>query len=245
MNDWVLEFLIIFLLCLFQSVFGIGLLLFGTPSFLLLGYDFSSTLTLLLPISITVSFLQLIYKKSLNKKQVIEFNIYTLPSLFIFLFISIYTNFIDIKLCVAILLIISALMALNKNKIIFWRRHILEYRKYCLIFIGCIHGFTNMGGGFLSIFSSIINNENKYLTRNYIVYGYLVMGIIQYLSILFLHQNSIDFSKLYYVLLPVIIFFPSQKIFRIINNVLFGKVINYVAFIYGVITLIIIFKKTY
>ena len=128
MNEFVLEFLIIFFLCLFQSVFGVGLLLFGTPSFLLLGYGFTSTLILLLPVSITVSSLQLIYKKGLYKKQVIEFNIYTLPSLFVFLIVSINTNFIDIKLCVAFLLIISSLMTLSKSKILFWKKHILYYR---------------------------------------------------------------------------------------------------------------------
>lgn len=243
MNELVLEFLIIFFLCLFQSVFGIGLLLFGTPSFLLLGYGFTSTLILLLPVSITVSFLQLIYKSNLNKKQVLEFNIYALPFLFIFLIVSINISLIDIKLCVALLLIISSLMTLSKSKIIFWKKNILFYRKYCLILIGCIHGLTNMGGGFLSIFSSLLNGDKKYLARNYIAYGYLVMGIIQILSITILSKNSLDFSRWYYIILPLIIFFPSQKVFKIINEIIFRKVINYVALGYGFISLIIIFKN--
>ena len=36
-----------------------------------------------------------------------------------------------------------------------------------------------MGGGFLSIFSSIINEENKYLSRSYIAYGYFIMANIK------------------------------------------------------------------
>ena len=100
-----------------------------------------------------------------------------------------------------------------------------------------------MGGGFLSIFSSLINGDNKYLARNYIAYGYLVMGIIQYLSIILLSEHSIGFSKCYYIALPLVIFLPSQKFFKIINNVMFRKVINYVAISYGLISLIIIFKS--
>jgi uncharacterized membrane protein YfcA len=42
-----------------QSVFGVGLLLFGTPLFLWAGYSFPATLSLLLPCSMLVSALQL------------------------------------------------------------------------------------------------------------------------------------------------------------------------------------------
>ena len=52
------EFLIITLLIFFQSIFGIGLLLFGTPTFLLLGYNFLEVLNLLLPTSVTISLMQ-------------------------------------------------------------------------------------------------------------------------------------------------------------------------------------------
>ena len=40
----ILEISIIIFLIVIQSVFGVGLLLFGTPSFLILGYDFANTL---------------------------------------------------------------------------------------------------------------------------------------------------------------------------------------------------------
>ena len=41
-----------------QSLFGVGLLVFGTPTLLLLGLPFDRVLLLLLPCSITVSALQ-------------------------------------------------------------------------------------------------------------------------------------------------------------------------------------------
>jgi hypothetical protein len=77
------------------------------------------------------------------------------------------------------------------------------------------------------------------LTRNYISYGYFVMGCIQYITILFIGLNSIDFTKLYYVCLPLVLFSPSQKIFNKIDNQLFMKIINFVALIFGIVALII------
>ena len=99
-----------------------------------------------------------------------------------------------------------------------------------------------MGGGFLSLFSTLINGEDKVVTRNYISYGYLVMGIMQYMIILIFSSSNTDFTKLYYVLFAFIFFFPSQKIFSKINNQLFIKAINYVALVFGIVALIINLK---
>ena len=92
-----------------------------------------------------------------------------------------------------------------------------------------------MGGAFLSIFSSLVNNENRLQTRNYIAYGYLVMGSIQFITILFLGTVEIDFSKLYYTILPLIIFFPLQKLFSLMNDKFFITIINYLALSFGII----------
>ena len=54
----ILELLLIFILIVIQSIFGVGLLLFGTPTFLLIGYDFANTINILMPVSISVSMLQ-------------------------------------------------------------------------------------------------------------------------------------------------------------------------------------------
>ena len=63
------EIFIIIFLIFFQSIFGIGLLLFGTPTFLLLGYNFLEVLNLLLPMSVTISLIQFFSSK--KKKQAI------------------------------------------------------------------------------------------------------------------------------------------------------------------------------
>jgi len=239
MEQALLELIIIILLSAFQSIFGVGLLLFGTPLFLMIGYDFSSTLAMILPVSVLISFLQIIYKSQLNKKCIVEYNLYTLPFLVFFLIISIKVNYFDIKLFVSVLLIISSLLVIMKNKIYSFKKYMHSHKKYILMYIGSIHGLTNMGGGFLSIFSSIINEENKYLSRSYIAYGYFIMGLVQITTIVFISKDSLSLFKWYYLIIPFCIFIPCQKIFKIINNVIFIKLIYYLAFIYGCINLIL------
>lgn len=241
--ELVIEFIIIFLLAIFQSLFGVGLLLFGTPIFLFIGYDFESTLVLLLPISISISFLQIVYQRSSIKSLVLEYNIFCLPFLVLFLVIAItLRDMVDIRIYVSIFLIITSLIILNKNRIIRRDKYLLKYRKVYLILIGSIHGFTNMGGGFLSIFSTLVNGGDRVLTRKYISYGYFVMGVMQYTTILFIGLSNIDFTKLYYIFLALFLFFPSQKIFNKLNDQLFIRIINYIALTFGIIALIMSLK---
>ena len=101
-----------------------------------------------------------------------------------------------------------------------------------------VHGFTNMGGSFLSIFSTLVSKNKKQIARYYISYGYLIMGIIQYLIVLLITHKFLDFSKLYYTLLAILIYFPSQKIFDEINDIKFSKYINIIALLYGIIIII-------
>ena len=63
-----IELTVILFLIMFQSIFGIGLLILGTPTFIAMGYDFKSTLSILLPISIFISFFQFYKKKNFNRQ---------------------------------------------------------------------------------------------------------------------------------------------------------------------------------
>ena len=149
-----------------------------------------------------------------------------------------FKEILNFKFYVAIVLIISSLLALNKNTYTSLRKNILKYKKLILIFIGSVHGLTNMGGGFLTIFSSLINNNDKNLTRYFISYGYLIMGLLQYFILVCLEYRNLNFSTIYYIFLVLIIYFPSQKIFKKVNNFLFSKIISIIALFYGVIILI-------
>ena len=77
------EILVIITLIIFQSIFGVGLLLFGTPTFLYFNYSFSETLSLLLPISFTISLIQYLNSKEKDIYFNNKFNLFTLHSLVI------------------------------------------------------------------------------------------------------------------------------------------------------------------
>ena len=71
------EILVIITLIIFQSIFGVGLLLFGTPTFLYFNYSFSETLSLLLPISFTISLIQYLNSKEKDIYFNNKFNLFT------------------------------------------------------------------------------------------------------------------------------------------------------------------------
>ena len=146
-----------------------------------------------------------------------------------------FRNLVDFKFFVALLLIFSSIVILNKRKFSSFREIFFKSKKIILVGIGTIHGFTNMGGSFLSVYSTLISKNIKEVSRYYISYGYLIMGLIQYLLVLFLASETLSFSKLYYALIVVIIYFPTQKIFKNINDRKFSKYINLIALLYGLI----------
>ena len=114
-----------------------------------------------------------------------------------------------------------------------------KLKKFVLVGIGCVHGLTNMGGSFLAIYSTLVSKNVKELARYYICYGYLIMGILQYIIVLSLNFKNLEFTKLYYVLLSIIIYFPAQKLFENINDKKFSKFLNLIALFYGLIILMI------
>ena len=235
----ILEVSVIILLIIIQSVFGIGLLLFGTPSFLILGYDFANTINILMPVSITISVLQFFKSKVKDQKFINEYNLFCLPFLVFFLVIALKFKYIlNFKLLVGLLLVFSSILILNKKRFSSFKETFFKLKKLVLISIGCVHGLTNMGGSFLAIYSTLVSQNKKEITRYYICYGYLIMGILQYITVLFLSYNSLEFTKLFYILLALIIYFPSQILFKNVKDKKFSKYINIIALTYGLIILL-------
>ena len=177
------ELLIIILLSIFQSVFGIGLLLIGTPTFLLLGYNFFDVLNILIPFSITISLLQIIYSKETNLGFSKKMIIYCIPALILALYILIKNeNNINIILLTSLTIVFFSLVNLSKFKDVVFNRDSDRKINISLILLGIIHGFTNLGGSFFTLICANINKQ-KTLIRHNIASGYLIFGTIQLLFI--------------------------------------------------------------
>ncbi len=235
----ILEIGIIIFLIFVQSIFGVGLLLFGTPSFLILGYDFANTINILMPVSITISILQFYKSKVKDSKFIKEYNLFCLPFLVFFLITALkFNNILDFKLLVGLLLVVSSILILNKRKFSTFKKAFFKLKKLVLIGIGSVHGLTNMGGSFLAIYSTLVSQNKKEIARYYICYGYLIMGVLQYFTVLFFSYKFLEFSKLFYILFALLIYFPAQKLFKNIKDKKFSKYINIIALIYGIVILI-------
>ena len=149
----ILETIIILFLIVFQSIFGIGLLVFGTPTLMILGYQYSDILSVLLPISCSISLIQIINARKHDVKTfTIEFIKFSLPGIIIFLPIVILfiTNFY-LNFLIAFIMIVLSLISILKFETNHFKKIISN--KIVLLFIGSIHGLSNLGGGFISIFS--------------------------------------------------------------------------------------------
>ena len=212
----ILEIFIIFTLSIFQSIFGVGLLVFGTPIFLQLGYGFFEVLNILLPFSIVISFLQLITKSELTDKFVKNFVFFCIPLLILSLVIleNIYDQ-INIILIVAIIMVSFSTLNILVSKGMLRFRLNQSVRSLSLALLGLLHGFTNLGGGFLALISSNIGNS-KLEVRTNIAFGYLVFGAIQILYVNIFIQ-SMDLDNLFLIIIPIICFFISQIIFNKIS----------------------------
>lgn len=170
---------IIAALSVIQSVFGIGLLLLGTPIFLLTGKDFSQTLWALLPASLAVSLLQLGFDKGLRLASLKKFALFAIPTLAIGLLIvlSMKAKF-KIDPVVGLLLIIGAILRLSAGVRRIAMGWLAVHENATLASIGFVHGLTNMGGGLLSLYASIRHVE-KYDIRQLIALGYATFASAQ------------------------------------------------------------------
>ena len=114
-TDIYLLYVVIFIFSVVQSIFGVGVLLFGTPTLVIMGYSYVETLWIVLPTSIVISLSQVIIDWNLiqSRKHVYK---YTLPALIIgLLIIIINKDLFDISKIIGVGLLIIVLMRYSKG----------------------------------------------------------------------------------------------------------------------------------
>ncbi len=172
---------VIVVVSVIQSLFGVGVLLFGTPILLFLGYEFADVLTILLPISLSINLIQIIrdhkhisfiyYKKLLT---------FTIPPIVLCLAFAVEMN-INVSFYVGSFLIFISLKSffLKIKEIVL---NIFKYERLFLITMGILHGLTNLGGSLLTsqIFTLDLNKLEKRAT---ISLSYFTFAIFQLLTL--------------------------------------------------------------
>ena len=111
-------------------------------------------------------------------------------------------------------------------------------KKYFLLIVGVIHGFTNSGGTLLSLFlSSLISKKDQ--TRYNITFFYFFLALFQYILFLILFNLTIDFEKfLVNLVICVIGVVIGNLLVKKFNEKYFQLVIQILAFFTSLILLI-------
>lgn len=164
-----------------QSLFGVGVLLFGTPILLVLGYDFITTLITLLPISLTINLLQV--TKDYRQihlpfyRQILTLSI---PSIILCLLL-VTARKMNIGSVVGLFLIVAALKSLYApfQRVI---ESLVRYERTYFVVMGVVHGLTNLGG---SLLTALIHSKpyDKDQTRATTAVSYGTFALFQLLTL--------------------------------------------------------------
>jgi len=219
-----------------QSVFGIGLLVFGTPSFLLLGYPFVETLFYLLPSSLMVSGLQL--KDGWNELDDFKgrFNVYCLPLVAFGVIAILYLEFdVDMKPLVGALLILAACTRLFSPLENWLRKFFTRFTDGYLMVMGLVHGFTNLGGSFITIYAGT-TFERKEAVRAHIAYAYTFMVVVQLIVLCSLELPPIGLRNLALPVISGLIYlYVGQRLFLNTGSVFYHHLMTAFIAVFGVV----------
>ncbi|MDC0357376.1 TSUP family transporter [Oligoflexia bacterium] len=184
--------ILVFIYAVIQSVFGVGLLVFGTPSLLLLGYSFEQALLYLLPASLVISAFQVKEDHTYLGKFVRKFSFWTLPPMIVGLLLALTVlPQLHLQIIIAIILLFGAAVRLSNRLSTTLQSWLLRYEKAYLFSMGLVHGVSNLGGGLLTVYGSMLFKA-KQTVRAHIALGYGIFAFTQLCVIFLLHQTSLS-----------------------------------------------------
>lgn len=195
-----------------QSLFGVGVLLFGTPALLLLGYDFVNALSVLLPISLAINALQILkHYRFIDIDFFKNVLLYTIPLVVWFLFIA-ASNAINIGLLVGVFLLFVALKSFVPavERLL---QTLVKYEKAYLAAMGLVHGLTNLGGALLT---AIVHGKgyDKNTTRVTVAVCYATFAAFQLATLLVLGSEfELSYSQhATFLQIGVIVFLLTEEL---------------------------------
>jgi uncharacterized membrane protein YfcA len=197
MDQYFLIAAIIALLAIVQSIFGIGLLVFGTPTLLLLGLDFSEALGWLLPASIVISTIQTLADPSRacsiwRGGHLLLCLIPLVASLALVLWLDLQAR---LDVVIGLTLIAASAIRYNSNL----QRHISRFiafgERIYLVVMGAMHGFTNMGGALLTVYATSQHRE-KHDIRGTIATYYLMFAGAQIATLAVMKPSVLGWQSL-------------------------------------------------
>lgn len=208
-----------------QSIFGVGVLLFGTPLLLLLGYDFINALIVLLPISIAINSFQLLkHYRHIDLGFYKSVLIYTIPFVVLFLFF-VTSSKVNIGFLVGAFLVFVALKSYS-SAVERTLQSLVRYEKIYLAVMGVVHGLTNLGG---SLLTAIVHGKNypKDVTRVTVAVCYATFAVFQIFTLMVLTEGfEVSYSdNMAFLQVGVIMFLLTEEmVYTSIDNEKYSKI---------------------
>ena len=226
-----------------QSIFGVGVLLLGTPLLMLQGYNFIQSVIVLLPISLLINLFQIFKDHStIDLDFYKKILVYTTPFILIFLiFINKAKINIGILIGVILLLVAAKDFYIRANKMV---NLLVRYEKSYLIIMGIVHGLTNLGGSLLTVVVHAKDYEKR-MIRATISTSYATFATFQLVTLLvFGFDFDIKFSMIVLSLtVGLTVFIITEKmIFAHINAEAYRNLFSGFIFLSG---LLLIVKSVY
>jgi hypothetical protein len=206
-----------------QALFGVGILIWGTPVLMLLNYSFTQALGILLPISLFISCFQFApYIKELDFILLGKFIKFSIPGLIIGLLIAVSLQ-LDLSIVVASMLLIALFMRRESTSTLL--KHLVgKYDGFLIFFIGIVHGVSNLGGSLLVVRASLEKySKNQY--RTIVSAIYFIFAFSQ-LTILLIENGTLMVSVNYIFISSGVYFIANSVILPKINTKLFDGLIN-------------------
>ncbi len=222
-----------------QSIFGVGVLLFGTPLLLLLGYGFVDALGVLLPVSVAISALQVLrHYEDVDTAFYKNVLVYSIPLVVLFLVVVTSVK-INISLVIGPLLIFVALK--NFSTVIERTlRSVVKYERIYLMAMGLIHGMSNLGGSMLTV---IIYSKHypKNKTRVTAAASYATVAMCQLATLLSIGSDfTVSFAdKISFIQIAVVMFLLTEEmLYNGIDNEKYSKIFAAFLFASGLLLII-------
>jgi uncharacterized protein len=193
---------VVTVLALVQSLFGVGLLLFGTPTLLLLGLPFDQVLGYLLPCSIVVSALQVATSGGLTLEPIRrQFLMLTAPAVLVTTGVALALGTPhQVRLIVGIVLLLTTATRLGRLQPVLTRT-VKKHTRPLMLLLGIVHGWSNLGGGILTVIVSASFSDKESI-RRHIAFAYGSMAIIQLAVVMATARPHLNAGV--WLLLPVI-----------------------------------------
>ncbi|HEX7909614.1 MAG TPA: hypothetical protein VF534_16225 [Paraburkholderia sp.] len=217
MHDVYLLYGIIALLAIVQSIFGMGILVFGTPTLLLLGFDFTTVLGLLLPSSMAISSIQVWSGRSLPLPSRERANMKVCALVIVAsLAILMYTNLkARAEILIGLMMLSAAIIRYSPRLQTRLQGFVQSQGRAYVSVMGVVHGLTNMGGALLAVYA-VSGYSEKDQVRLAIARYYLLFGAIQLSTLAVLRRSALSLEGLAIAPLAVVVYFS-------VGNLLFKR----------------------